>query len=118
MNDLLATSTDLDQIPGEAFLLSCLQKPISFSINNKTIKKGRLLLFRRAHYFVQITLQTEKNTRENIELPIPFKIENYEEDGLMYFDYRLGSLNVECLPKIPDKVSSIYFNKILEITSV
>ena len=118
MNDIIATSVGLDQIPGEDFLLSCLQKPISFSINNKVLKKGRLLLFRRAHYFIQVTLQTEKSIRENIEIPIPFKVENYEEDGLMYFDYRLGSLNVSFIPKLPEKVPSVYFNKILEIAAV
>jgi hypothetical protein len=114
---LLPSSTGLDQIPGEQFLLSCLQKPISFSINNKMIKKGKLLLFRKAHYFIQISLQTEKNVRENIEIPYPFKIENYDEEGLLYFDYRINSLNVETLPRFPEKISSIYFDKILEITS-
>ena len=111
------SSNYLDQVPGESFLISCLQKPINFSINNKTIKKGRLLLFRKAHYFIQISLLTEKGTRENFDVPIPFKIENYMDEGLMYFDYRLESLNVETLPRFPEKITSIYFNKILEITS-
>jgi hypothetical protein len=108
-------SEEVSEIPGEAFLLSCLQKPVSFSINSKTIKKGRLLLFRKTHYFIQITLQTDKNDKENIDLPYPFNIENYKYDGLLYYDYRVASLNVESLPFMPSKVSSIYFNKILEI---
>ena len=105
----------LDQVPGETFLLQCLQKQLEFSINSRVVKRGRLLLFRRVHYFIQIALHTDKNTRENVDIPIPFKVENYSEDGLMYFDYRLRSLNVEDLPPIPEKVSSIYFDKILEI---
>ena len=108
----------LDQVPGEQFLISCLQKNINFSINNKTIKKGRLLLFRRAHYYIQVALLTEKDLRENFEIPIPFKVENYSDEGLLYFDYRLDSLQVDTLAKIPDKVSSIYFNRILEIQTV
>lgn len=105
----------LEHIPGEEFLVKCLQKPISFSINNKVIKRGRLLLYRRFHYFIQITLLSDRGLQENIDIPIPFKVEFYEEDGLMYFDYRMKSLEVDCLPLITEKVSSIYFDKILEI---
>ena len=105
-----------ETIPGEAFLMNCLQKHISFSISNKVIKKGRLLLFRKLHYYIQITLQTEKNQKENFEIPIPFDVESYQDEGLMYMDYRTNSLNVTNLPTVPTKVSSSYFNKILEIT--
>ena len=106
----------IDHVPGESFLVSCLQKNLVFSIGDRVIKKGRLLLFRRVHYYIQISLLTEKNTRENFEIPIPFRVENYPEDGLLYFDYRLDSLNVKNLPKIFKKVSSTYFNKILELS--
>lgn len=108
-------SVHLDQVPGEDFLVECLQKSLSFSINNKAIKRGKLLLFRRFHYFIQIALMSEKGTRENFDIPIPFKIESYIDDGLMYFDYRLKSLEVENVPFITEKISSIYFDKILEI---
>lgn len=108
----------LDQVPGEDFFIECLQKSICFSINNKTIKRGKLLLFRRFHYFIQIALMSEKGTRENFDIPIPFKIESYIDDGLMYFDYRLKSLEVENVPFITEKISSIYFDKILEIQIV
>lgn len=115
---IITSATHLDRIPGEHFLISCLQKTINFSVNNKTLKKGKLILFRRVHYFVQISLLTEKGTRENIEVPIPYKVEDYSEEGLLYFDYRLKSLEVECLPRIPDKVSSVYFDRILEIQAI
>lgn len=115
---MIKSSAHSNFVPGEEFLVSWLQKPVAFSIKNKTIKKGRLLLFRRAHYFVQIAIQTSKNTRENFDVPIPFAIEHHEEEGLLYFDYRLDSLNVSALPKMPDKISSIYFNNILEIQTV
>jgi hypothetical protein len=115
---MISSTFQLDQVPGELFLVSCLQKNMDFSINNKTVKKGRLLLFRRVHYYIQIALLTEKNLRENFEIPIPFKVEDYSDEGLLYFDYRLDSLQVDILPRIPDKVPSIYFNKILEIQAV
>ena len=115
---IITSASYLDRIPGEPFLISCLQKNVAFSVSNKILKKGKLLLFRRIHYFVQMSLLTEKGTRENIELPIPYKVEDYTEDGLLYFDYRLKSLEVKSLPQIPDKVSSVYFNKILEIQAI
>ena len=108
----------MDQVPGEQFLVASLQKQVMFSLNGKMVKKGRLILFRRMHFFVQIALLTDKNQRENFEIPIPFKVENYQEEGLLYFDYRLDSLETDELPNIPDKVPSVYFNKILEIQTV
>ena len=105
-------------MPGEAFLVSCLQKNLTFVVNNKIVKKGRLLLFRRFHYFIQISLLNEKSIRENFDLPIPFKVEDYLDEELLYFDYRLKSLEVESLPIIPEKVHSVYFDKILEIQVV
>ena len=117
MNKLLASTTiNLDELPGESFLLSCLQKQVYFSVGGKNVKKGKLLLFRRVHYFIQISLMSDKNVRENFEIPIPFKVEQYAEDGLMYFDYRITSLNIKNFPKIPEKVSSTYFNRILEMS--
>jgi len=112
---VITSTTPLDQVPGEQFLISCLQKPVSFLINNKIIKKGKLLLFRRTHYFIQVILLSEKGIRETFDVPFPFKVENYTEENLMYFDYRLLSLETEKIPKIPLKVLSIYFDKILEI---
>lgn len=111
----MADTLNFDYIPGEQYLISCLQQNLSFTINNRSIKRGRLLLFRRFHYFIQIALLTEKGTRENFEIPIPFNIEFYQDDGLMYFDYRIKSLQTNILPKIPEKVNSVYFDKILEI---
>ena len=104
------------QIPGELFLVNCLQKQLSFTLNNKQIKNGRLLLFKKSHFYIQIALLNEKNIRENFEIPFPFKIENYKQDGLLYYDYRVKSLNLETVPCLPTKVSSTFFNKILEIS--
>lgn len=115
-NTFLPANMLLEQVPQEPFLLPLLQKQIVFSINDKVIKQGRFLLFRRIHYFIQIALATDKVPRENFEIPIPFKVENYASEGLLYFDYRLTSLNTDTLPKIPTKISSSYYNKILEIS--
>lgn len=117
------TSTFLEEIPGESFLTKHLQAPIKFILGQKIIKQGRLMLFKRAHYYLHITLLTTKNNKESFEVPIPFKVEEYVHEGLAYFDYRLQGLcglNQEInarLSKIKIKNTnpSQYFNKILEI---
>lgn len=111
----MTETSNIEHLPGEDILVTCLQKNLSFTINNKQVKRGRLLLFRRFHYFIQIALLSERGIRENFEIPIPFNIEYYPDEGLLYFDYRLNALQVEHLPKIPEKVQSIYFDRILEI---
>lgn len=103
------------KIPGEDFFISSLQKNLFFCLGNKIVKQGKLLLFKRSHFFIQITLSNLKKEKENFEIPFPFKVEPYEDEGVMYFDYRLDALNTKALPIMQNKVSSSYFNKILEI---
>ena len=112
----------LDQIPGEDFFTKNLQNQIGFNLGSKTIRKGRLIIFKRSHFYIQISLLSSKNSIETFEVPIPFKTEYYPEENLMYFDYRLDSL-VEGDEDTQDLVHyqisknspSHYLNKILEI---
>jgi hypothetical protein len=116
-------STYLEELPGEAFLTRSLQAPIKFVLGQKVIKQGRLVLFKRAHYYLHITLLTSKNIKESFEVPIPFRVEEYMHEGLAYFDYRLQGLvglNEElnsrlAKAKIKNVNPSQYYNKILEI---
>jgi hypothetical protein len=116
-------STFLEEIPGETFLQRHLQNPIKFILGHKIIKQGRLVLFKRAHYYLHITLLTSKSNKESFEIPIPFKVEEYVHEGLAYFDYRLQGLcgldeeinNRLAKAKIKNINPSQYYNKILEI---
>jgi hypothetical protein len=116
-------STYLEEIPGQSFLTRSLQTPIKFILGQKIIKQGRLVLFKQQHYYINITLLTSKNNKESFEIPIPFRVEEYMHEGLVYFDYRLTSLSGinEDLNfrlsklKIKNINPSQYFNRILEI---
>jgi hypothetical protein len=116
-------STFLEEIPGEGFLTRALQTPIKFILGQKIIKQGRLVLFKRAHYYLHITLLTSKSNKESFEIPIPFRVEEYTHEGLAYFDYRLQGLvgldeelnNRLSKVKIKNINPSQYYNKILEI---
>lgn len=98
-----------------SLLVPFLQKPLVFMVKGKVIKRGRLLLFKKSHFFLQFSLETCKKMKENLDVPHPFNIEFYSDEDLLYFDYRLSSLMVENLPTISHKVPSLYFNNILEI---
>ena len=103
------------EIPGESFLIKCLQQQVKFSLNNRAIKQGKLLLFCKAHYYIQLSISTDKSARENFEVPFPFQVEIHENEGLMYFDYRLSSLGTSVIPSPRKKISSSYYDKILEM---
>jgi hypothetical protein len=117
MNDFIPALISLDQVPGEPFLIKCLQKQVIITMDNRTVRKGKFVLFGRSNYHIQFSLTNDKGNRENLEVPIPFDIEYHDEDNLMYFDYRLTSLRVEDLPMFEGKSPCGYFNKILEIQS-
>jgi hypothetical protein len=115
MSDLL----NFDQLPGEQFFIKNLQNNVALVIENEVVKAGRLLLFRRLHYTIQLTFSNDKRQKDTCEVPLPFKTEIYPEDGVMYFDYRLVSTNSKQALKLerPARVPEepYYFDNILEI---
>jgi hypothetical protein len=116
--------TLLDHIPGEKLLADNLQQQLSFSLNNKTFKTGRLVLFKRVHYNITITLQTLKRGMENFEIPIPFKTDFCVERNSIIFDYRILTLSFKNKEiekrlhnvKVKNVEPSQYYNNILEIS--
>jgi len=76
----------------EEVLKGLLQKDLHFSIKNKTFKKGKLILFKQNNYHVALTIKNNKDELKNFEIPIPFDVEVWEEDDLVFFDYRITTL--------------------------
>jgi hypothetical protein len=114
---------DINQIPGEQYLVDALQCDLTFQLGKKQIKKGKLILFRRAHFHIIFTMLNSKNNKENFEIPIPYKIEYHPDEKIIYYDYRLktlAGLNSEIEDrlgrvKIRGTEPSQYYNKIIEI---
>ena len=114
----------IDYVPGEEYFTNALQSNVTFQLGKKQVKKGRLILFKRAHYHIVFTMLNGRDNKENFEIPIPFKIEYYPDERVLYFDYRIRSLSGNN-KEIEERLSNIkirgfsptqYYNKILEIT--
>jgi hypothetical protein len=114
----------IDYIPGEEYFTKALQSNLIFNLGKKQVKRGRLILFKRAHYHIVFTMLNGRDNKENFEIPIPFKIEYYPEEKIIYFDYRIRSLSgnnkeiEERLNKVKMRgvLPTQYYNKILEIS--
>lgn len=116
-------STLLDNIPGMDYLVHALQRGVQLNLNKKTVKTGKLILFKRIHYCIHLTLQNSKMGIDNYEVPIPFNTEYYSDSGHIYFDYRIITLtrkdtkNEKILTQYKEHVdlASTFYDKILEI---
>jgi hypothetical protein len=119
-------NTYVDSYPGEMFFTSSLQNNLIFTLGKKVVKQGRLILFKQAHFYIQLSLLSNKNVKEVLEIPIPFYIENYPHEKLIYFDYRFRALagNDTSISQRLQNVTikninpSQYYNKILEIKTI
>jgi len=100
-----------------------LQRNICLEVKNKCLRKGKLILFYQKNFHIIFVIDTIKNGRDKIELPIPYGIELHPEDGLIYFDYRIDTLskfcdNIELFFRFfPKKKMSKFWDSILTIES-
>lgn len=107
----------------EAGLKHLLQKQVCFRIGGKPWKSGKFLLFNQSNFYIELILDTVKK-RERFEIPVPFSVEQWKEDGLLYLDYTFKTISKNNAPIISlisslsvDKKSRFY-NTILEIEAV
>ena len=105
----------------EKVLKKILQQNISITLNNKTLKKGKLILFKQIHYCIELTLKIKDDCIKKIELPIPFSVEEWSSDNLIYFDYRILTL-AKNKPALQNLINDLviektnkFYNQILEI---
>lgn len=117
----LANIAILEHLPGENVLASLLQHTLQIRVAGKNIRNGRLVHFKRVHYVFQLIFINSKGNRETLELPLPYEIESYSEDNLIYFDYRNKTLShgdadlLFKLRKVRNTNCSIFFDRIVEI---
>lgn len=104
----------------EETLKDLLQHNISLYVKNKLLKKGTLCLFKQNNYHIELTLKIN-DVMKKFEIPIPFGIEKWKKDNLIYFDYRFAALAkdkpelLSLLKKLPRDGKSRFYDTILEI---
>ncbi len=111
----------IDNTPIESILKKLLQQNIVITLNNKTLKKGKFILFKQVHYCIELSLKNQEDVIKKIELPIPFNVEEWSDDNLIYFDYRISTLTknnpdtLNLIKKLVLDKTSKFYNQILEI---
>ena len=68
-----------------------LQKNVSFVLNDKVYKKGRMLIYAINDFYLYFILKNDNQQNKNLEVPIPFDIIK-TESGLV-FDYTFETLS-------------------------
>ena len=51
-----------------------LQKNVTFNIETKTVRRGRLLLFNIKDYYLKFIIRTNKDVNKTYEIPYPYDI--------------------------------------------
>jgi hypothetical protein len=111
----------------ESILKRYFQQKIEIRIGEELIKSGQFLLFQNSldnsNYFFALSIK-RKDKIDLIKIPYPYAIDEYEDEGLLYLDYRTQTLvknNVELLAKLNAYTAtqleekSKFFDKIVEI---
>ena len=88
--NFLTSSEQLEKVFEKYF-----QKTILLSVKDELVKKGKFLLIKNCvignNYYYELTIERSKKL-DIIRVPYPFSMEEYEEDNLIFMDYRLTTL--------------------------
>lgn len=76
----------------EPALKSLLQQDVSFEVNNKALRAGKLIIFHIKDFYITFILRTEKHPTKLYEIPVPYEFET-NNNGDVLFDYRLSSVD-------------------------
>jgi len=99
-----------------------LQSSLSFSLENKILKRGKLILFSIKDFYCIFTIicQEKNNKKIIFEIPYPFKLVSTPDKVI--FDYSLKTFanedeNIsEILKKIASKKPSKFLNKKITVS--
>lgn len=103
-------------------LKNLLQKNIKLTVNSQIVKDGKFILFTHGYFSLNFNIfNSKKEKMELIKLPVPFDFEYYDDEGLLYFDYRIKSFTYNdkelelLINNIKKPHVSKYYDKILTI---
>ncbi len=71
-------------------LNNALQCNVSFVLNKKTLREGKLLLFTIKDFYITFVLITKKDLHKTYELPVPFEFKHIKDT--IIFDYSVQNI--------------------------
>lgn len=114
----------------EEILRPHFQKTLNIVIDNQIYKSGKFVVFQTSqllnYFFLEFHIQTDKKI-EVVKIPYPFDVDNYEDEGLIYFDYRINTMtkNKKITQRLQDfaktqegSTQNKFYNKIIELEFV
>lgn len=109
----------MDEI--EKVLFSLYNRDIKIELGTKEIKSGIFDSFKVNPFFIEVFIKKNPEKIDKVRLPYPFLVEQHEEDGLVFFDYRIATFNKNTKSDFDkETVSNLnhhkYFDKILTIS--
>lgn len=106
----------------DSILKNFLLRNINLVLNDKSIAEGRLVSYYmnidRNGFFLEVTLENNKNKKRSNKIPFPFKYEYHTEDNILLFDYRLLTIFEDEIADFfhkPQELPNRFYNQILEI---
>lgn len=67
-----------------------LQKDVVFHLGQKSVRKGKLILFNMADYYVKFIIKTNKNINKTYEVPYPYHVTH--DNRHVSFSYTIKDL--------------------------
>lgn len=107
--------TNIDYV--DKILSTLLQYNLSFELEGKQIRKGKLILYAIKDFHLHLMLQTDKSEIKQFIMPFPFGV--HKQTKGVIFDYTLETLannNTDLLLRLKTlarKKNTRYFNAIV-----
>jgi len=89
-----------------------LQRSIIFKIENKVLKKGKLILFCVKDFFCIFTLLSEEKNNKKIVFEIPYPYDIFKNNNSVIFDYSINAFT-KGNKELVDLVSKVKTKKLL-----
>ena len=74
----------------EGYIKQILQKNVSFNINGKTVKEGKLILYNIKDFFLSFHIVTSKNQTKIYEIPVPYRVHRTKD--VIRLDYGINNI--------------------------
>jgi hypothetical protein len=108
----------------ESQINNFLQRSIIFKIENKVLKKGKLILFCIKDFFCVFTLLSEEKNNKKIVFEIPYPYDILRNKNSVIFDYSINSFTkgnkelTDLVSKVKTKKASKFYDRKLTLYTV